>query len=86
MKNTLKIALAEQVVAHARTIGFEDARIQFLDESGDLYDTIEELAEGYGLDEPCSAEIHLILDEDLAFSLAQDPEDDEAEPTIQFAK
>jgi hypothetical protein len=86
MKNTSKIANAEQVVAYARSLGFEDARLQFLDENGDLYDTIEELAEGYGLDEPLSAEIHLVLDEDLAFSLTEDPDDDEAEPTIEFAK
>jgi hypothetical protein len=87
MKNTRKIALAEQVVAHARSLGFEDARLQFTDDGGEIFDTIEELAEGYGLDEPCTAGIHLVLDDDLAFSITtEDPDDEDSEPTIEFAK
>jgi hypothetical protein len=87
MKNIRKIALAEQVVAYARSLGFEDARLQFTDDGGELFDTIEELAEGYGLDESCTAGIHLVLDDDLAFSITtEDPDDEDSEPTIEFAK
>ena len=86
MKNTQKIALAEQVVAHARSLGFEDAHLQFCNDDGDLFDTLEEFAEDHGVDEDVIATIAIVLDQDLAFTLVEDPDDEDAEPRIQFAK
>ena len=86
MKNTQKIAVAEQVVAHARSLGFEDAHLTFTDEDGYNFDTLEELTEDCGADQDLTATITIVLDEDLTFSLVEDPDDEDAEPHIEFAK
>ena len=87
MKNKDKIAAAEEIVAFARSNGFEDAHLQFIDGGSSLgYDTLEELSEDYGCDEPITAIISVILDQELGFSLVADPDDEDGEPEIQFAK
>ena len=87
MKNSAKIGLAEQVVAHARSLGF-DACLIFRDEDGYPYDTLYELSEQNGCDpdETITASINIILDEDLTFSLIEDPDDEDADPRIEFAR
>ena len=83
MKNSEKIQLAEQVVAHARTLGFEHSHLEFLDEEeGCYYDTIEELTKSYGAGEQVRASVAVVLDEDLSFSLAEDP--DSETTSIEF--
>ena len=86
MKNKDKIAAAEEIVALARSNGFEDAHLQFVDGSGCTYDTLEELSEDYSCDEPITAIVSVILDQELGFSLVADPDDEDGEPEIEFAK
>ena len=88
MKNSAKIAIAEQVVAHARSLGFEAACLIFRDDDGYPYDTLYELSEQNGCspDETITASINIILDEDLVFCLIEDPDDEDADPRIEFAK
>ena len=88
MKNTQKIAFAEQVVAHARSLGFEHSYLTFTDEDGYTFDRLEELAaeNTSGADAPIAVSINVLLDEDLTFFVIEDPEDEEAEPRIEFAK
>jgi hypothetical protein len=86
MKNADKITKAEEVLAHARFLGFENAFLSFMDEDGQIYDNLEELSESYGGDEEISASIILTLDEELSFRLREDPEDETAEPRIDYTR
>ena len=84
MRNDRKIALGEQIVAHARSHGFDEAHLQFLDENGELFDTVEEIANNYAPDDSVTIGILLILDQDLTFDLVPDPLDEDAEPIIRY--
>ena len=88
MKNSAKIAAAEEILATARSLGFENAHIRFAEafETGLLYDTLEEIAEDYTPNDKVSVSIHLILDDDLAFELVEDPDDESGDPIIEYIK
>ena len=87
MKNSAKIAAAEEILAAARSLGFENAHIRFADDfEAGLYDTLEEIAEEYAVNEKVCASIHLILDDDLAFELVEDPDDEDGDPIIEYIK
>lgn len=87
MKNSAKIAAAEQLLSDARSLGFENAHIRFADDfEAGLYDTLEEIAEEYAVNDKVSVSIHLILDDDLTFELVEDPDNEDAEPKIEYIK
>jgi hypothetical protein len=89
MKNSAKIAAAEEILATARSLGFENAYLAFTDDfvnDGSLCETLEEIASEYGPNDRVSASIHLILDDDLAFELVEDPDDEDGEPRIEYIK
>jgi hypothetical protein len=88
MKNSAKIAAAEEILATARSLGFEDAYLAFTDDvnEGTLYETLEEIVSEYAVDDSVSVSIHLVLDDDLAFKLVEDPEAEDEEPKIEYLK
>jgi hypothetical protein len=88
IKNTQKIALAEEVVAHARSLGFEHSFLIFTDEDGYTFDRLEELAQENSCesDTPITVSINIVLDEDLNFFVVEYPGDENAEPRIELAK
>jgi hypothetical protein len=89
MKNSAKIAIAEELLATARSLGFENAYLAFTDDfvnEGNLYETLEEIASEYAADDILSVSIHLILDDDLAFKLVGDPDAMDEEPKIEYIK
>ena len=89
MKNSAKIAAAEEILATARSLGFEDAYLAFTDDllnDGTLCETLEDIAAEYAVDDKVSVSIVLILDDDLAFQLVEDPEAEDEEPKIEYLK
>ena len=86
MNTAQKIAKAEEVLAHARSLGFENAFLTFMDEEGDFYESLQDLAENYAVDESVSASVIITLDEDIAFQLIEDPDDENAAPRIDYTR
>jgi hypothetical protein len=86
MKNATKIPAAEEILAAARSLGFEDAYLAFTNDEGIIYETLEEIAGEHDIDENVSVSIHLILDDNLAFKLVEDPEAEDEEPKIEYLK
>jgi hypothetical protein len=81
MKNEQKAAIAQQVLAQAKELGFENAYITFCDEEGTLFESVEDVARET-LDGECTVSVHLVLDEELSF-LVED-EQDTGDPNITF--
>ena len=86
MNTAQKIAKAEDVLAHARSLGFENAFLTFMDEEGIFYESLEQLSENYAIDESVSASIIITLDEDIGFYLIEDPDDENAAPRIDYTR
>jgi hypothetical protein len=84
MKNATKIPAAQELLAHAKTLGFANAQLRYADDDYDLYDTLGELADNYTAGATVSVAIHLILDDELTFTLHEDQ--DEFEPRIDYTE
>jgi len=84
MKNATKIPAAQELLAHAKTLGFANAYLRYADEDYDLYDTVEEVADNYTAGCTVAVAIHLILDDELTFTLQEDQDD--LEPRIDYAE
>jgi hypothetical protein len=82
MKNAQKVANAQQVLAQAKSLGFEDAYLTYCDEEGTLFESVEDVAREQFAGE-VTVGIHLILDEELSFLIEGDEETDE-QPKITF--
>jgi hypothetical protein len=80
MRNSQKVAAAERVVAYAKSLGFTNARLNFADEDYNMYDSIDEATEEFGIEDYVCLGLHVVLD-DLEFYLV---EGENAEPTIDF--
>jgi hypothetical protein len=84
MKNATKIPAAQKLLAQAKTLGFTRAYLLYDDGTHDFYDTMEELADNYQAGATVSVAIHLILDDELVFTLHEDQ--DELEPRIDYTE
>ncbi len=84
MKNATKIPAAEELLAHAKSLGFAYAQLRYADDDYDFYDTLGELADNYTAGATVSVAIHLILDDELTFTLHEEQED--IEPRIDYAE
>jgi hypothetical protein len=84
MKNATKIPAAQELLAHAKRLGFTKAYLLYDDGTRDFYETLAELADNYTAGATVSAAIHLILDDELTFTLHEDQ--DEFEPRIDYAE
>jgi hypothetical protein len=82
MKNAQKVATAEQVLAHAKSLGFDDAYITYCDEEGTLFESVEDVARETLAGE-MTVGIHLILNEELSF-LIEEEEDSDDPPKVTF--
>lgn len=82
MKNEQKVAAAQRVLDHAKSLGFEDAYITYSDEEGSLFESIEDLANDRFAGET-TASVYLVLDEELGF-LIDEEEDSDDPPTVTF--
>ena len=77
--NSKKVAAAQQVLAQAKELGFEDAYLTYCDEEGTLYESVEDIAGNTLATGEVTASIHLILDDELNFLIEEEP------PKVTFA-
>ena len=66
LKNAKKVAVAQQVLAYAKTTGFDDAYLVLLRRGRHLFESVEDVAKEHLAGE-VTVSIHLILDEELSF-------------------
>jgi hypothetical protein len=83
MKNEQKVAVAQQVLDHAKSLGFEDAYLTYCDEEGTLYESVEDVAKETLAGEVTIA-VHLILDEELSLLVEEGEEDSDDPPRTTF--
>ncbi len=83
MKNAQKVSTAQQVLDHAKSLGFEDAYLTYCDEEGTLFESVEDVAKETFPGE-VNIGIHLILDEELRLLIEEGEEDSDDPPRTTF--
>jgi hypothetical protein len=75
MKNARKITAAQEILAQAQKLGFQDAYLVFCDEEGNLFESIDDAAnDNLNSDDDMTVSVELVLDEELTFRVEADEE------------
>jgi hypothetical protein len=81
MKNIEVIRAAERVLAFAKSQGLTSSALEFMDENGDIYESLDDLAENFEGGETLEIYVKVILDK-ITVEIIQDEDAEDLEVRI----